>query len=58
MGGHFHAELGPFSVDMQLDDFGIHMLRGPLSQAIPWEEISGATLMPTVNRWRVRGQLG
>jgi len=31
MSAHFHAELGPFSVDVQLDDSGIHMQRGPLS---------------------------
>jgi len=50
MSAHFHAEFGPFTVDVQLDDSGIHMPRGPLSQAIAWEKISGATLLRTAHR--------
>jgi ABC-type multidrug transport system fused ATPase/permease subunit len=50
MGAHFHVELGPFTVDVQLDDSGIRMQRGPLSQFIAWEKISGATLITTVDR--------
>jgi hypothetical protein len=45
MSAHFHAELGPFSMDVRLDDSGIHMQRGVFSQDVSWEEISGATLI-------------
>jgi hypothetical protein len=45
MSAHFHVDLGPFSVDVQLDDSGIRMQRGPLTETIPWAKISGATLL-------------
>jgi hypothetical protein len=45
MSAHFHVDLGPFTVDVQLDDSGIRMQRGPLSETIPWEKVSGATLL-------------
>ena len=45
MSAHFHLEVGPFSVEVQLDDREIRMRRGPLSETIPWEKISGATLL-------------
>jgi hypothetical protein len=45
MSAHFHVDLGPFSVDVQLDGSGIRMQRGPVSEAIPWAKISGATLL-------------
>jgi hypothetical protein len=45
MSAHFHVELGPFTVDVLLDDAGIHMQRGPLAQSIAWEKITGATLI-------------
>jgi hypothetical protein len=45
MGAQFHVELGPFMIDVQLDDSGVHLQRGPLSQVIAWQRISGATLI-------------
>jgi hypothetical protein len=45
MGAHFHVDLGPFIIDVQLDDSGVHLQRGPLSQVIAWQQISGATLI-------------
>ena len=45
MSAHFHIDLGPFTVDVQLDETGIRSQRGPLSETIPWEKISGATLL-------------
>ena len=45
MGAQFHVELGPFMIDVQLDDSGVHLQRGPLSQVIAWQQISGATLI-------------
>jgi len=50
MSARFHVEFGPFTVDVQLDDSGIHMQRGTLSQQIAWEKISGATLIRTAHR--------
>jgi len=32
-------------IDVQLDDSGVHLQRGPLSQVIAWQRISGATLI-------------
>jgi hypothetical protein len=48
MSAHFHVELGPFTIDVQLDDSGIHMKRGPLTQSIPWDKISGAALIRSI----------
>lgn len=48
MSAHFHVELGPFTIDVQLDDSGIHMQRGPLTQSIPWDKISGAALIRSI----------
>jgi hypothetical protein len=45
MSAHFHVDLGPFIIDVQLDDSGVHLQRGPLSQVIAWQQISGATLI-------------
>ena len=49
MGANFHVEAGPFRIDVQLDEAGIRMERaglGPaLEQNIPWDKISGATLV-------------
>ena len=45
MGAHFHVELGPFTIDVQIDDSGVRLLRGPLSQTISWQQITGATLI-------------
>ena len=45
MSAHFHVDLGPFIIDVQLDDSGVHLQRGPLSQVIPWQQILGATLI-------------
>jgi hypothetical protein len=47
MSSHFHVDLGPFTIDVQLDDSGIRLQRGPRSETIPWEKISGATLLST-----------
>lgn len=41
----FHVELGPFTVDVQLDDSGVRMQRGPRSFTIPWNKITAATLV-------------
>jgi hypothetical protein len=49
MSAHFHLDLGPFTVDVQLDDSGIQMQRGPLSEMIRWEKISGATLLRSLH---------
>jgi len=49
MSAHFHVDLGPFSLDVQLDESGIRMQRGPISEAIPWDKISGATLLRTLH---------
>jgi hypothetical protein len=49
MGATFHVEAGPFRIDVQLDDAGIRMERVGLGPAqnknIPWDKITGATLM-------------
>lgn len=45
MSAHFHVDLGPFTVDVLLDDSGIRMQRGPLAETIPWAQVSGATLL-------------
>lgn len=45
MSAHFHVDIGSFTVDVLLDDSGIHSQRGPLPETIPWEKISGATLL-------------
>ena len=50
MSAHFHIDLGPFTVDVQLDESGIRSQRGPLSETIPWEKISGATLLRELHR--------
>jgi hypothetical protein len=49
MSAHFHLDLGPFTVDVQLDDSCVRMQRGPLSETIPWEKVSGATLLRTLH---------
>ena len=45
MSAHFHIDLGPFTVDVQLDDSAIHSQRGIRTETIPWARISGATLL-------------
>jgi hypothetical protein len=45
MSAHFHVDLGPFTLDVRLDDSGIRMQRGPLADTIPWAQVSGATLL-------------
>lgn len=45
MSAHFHVDLGPFTVDVLLDDSGIRMQRGPLAETISWAQVSGATLL-------------
>lgn len=49
MGAGFHVEAGPVRIDVQLDEAGIRMERaglGPaLSKNIPWDRITGATLV-------------
>lgn len=45
MSARFHVDLGPFTVDVQLDDSGVHLSRGPRSETIAWDKISGATLI-------------
>jgi len=49
MSARFHVEFGLFTVDVQLDDSGIHIQRGTFSQQIAWEKISGATLVRTAH---------
>jgi hypothetical protein len=44
MSSAFHVAVGPFIIDVRLDDSGIHMQRGAFSETIAWEKISGATL--------------
>jgi len=46
MDAHFHIDLGPFTIDVRLDDSGVHLQRGPHSQTIAWAKISGATVLP------------
>jgi hypothetical protein len=41
----FHFDLGPFVLDVQLDESGIHLQRGPRQQVILWERVTGATLI-------------
>jgi hypothetical protein len=49
----FHIDAGPFSIDVQLDDSGIRLQRGGLvgttTTSIPWDKITGATLVPPGN---------
>jgi hypothetical protein len=45
MSAHFHADIGPFAIDVQLDDNGIRMQSGPRLQTIAWDRISGAMLL-------------
>lgn len=50
MSPSFHVDVGPFVMDVRLDDSGIHIERGGFGPArftdIPWEKITGATLVP------------
>jgi|KBSMisStandDraft_5_1062788.scaffolds.fasta_scaffold175329_2 hypothetical protein len=45
----FHFDAGPISIDVQLDDSGIHFKRAALgrnhAESIPWDKITGATLV-------------
>jgi hypothetical protein len=45
MSAHFHVNVGPFTIDVELDDSGIRMQRGPVTKSIAWEKITGATLV-------------
>ena len=49
MSASFHVEAGPFSLRVDLDDSGIHMSRTalgrPQTESIPWDKITGATLV-------------
>ena len=49
MSPNFHVEAGPISIDVQLDDSGIHFERSTLgrnrTEFIPWDKITGATLV-------------
>jgi hypothetical protein len=45
MSSAFHVAVGPFIIDVRLDDSGIHMQRGAFSETVAWERISGATLL-------------
>jgi hypothetical protein len=45
MSAHFHVDVGPFTVDVELDDSGIRMQRGPVTKSIAWENVTGATLV-------------
>jgi len=42
---HFHIDLGPFTVDVQLDDSAVRSERGIRTETIEWAKISGATLL-------------
>ena len=50
MSPSFQVKAGPFSIEVQLDDSGIRMerttLAGTRTESIPWEKITGATLVP------------
>jgi len=49
MSQEFHVDVGPFSIDVQLDDSGVRLRRGTLAgvrtEAIPWPKITGAQLV-------------
>ena len=49
MSHSFHLDVGPFSIAIQLDDSGIRFERGTLAGtgtvSIPWDKITGATLV-------------
>lgn len=49
MSPSFHVEAGPIAIDVQLDDSGIHFQRNTLgrrhTESIPWDKITGATLV-------------
>lgn len=44
-----HVDAGPITMDVQLDDSGIHFQRNTLgrnhAESIPWDKITGATLV-------------
>ena len=45
----FHVDAGPITIDVQLDDSGIHFQRNTLgrshTESIPWGKVTGATLV-------------
>jgi hypothetical protein len=49
MSASFHVDVGPFVIDVQLDESGVQMQRGGFGPArttdIAWEKITGATLV-------------
>jgi hypothetical protein len=49
MSSGFHVDAGPITIDVQLDDSGIHLQRDTLGrnhiESIPWGKITGATLV-------------
>jgi len=49
MSSGFHVDAGPVTIDVQLDDTGIHFERATLGrnhiESIPWGRITGATLV-------------
>jgi hypothetical protein len=49
MSSGFHVDAGPITIDVQLDDSGIHLQRNTLGrnhiESIPWGTITGATLV-------------
>jgi hypothetical protein len=45
MSPHFRADLGPLTINVQLDDAGIRLQRGSHYETIEWRRISGATLV-------------
>jgi hypothetical protein len=50
MSASFRVDAGPFSIHVDLDDAGIHISRDTLgcthTESIPWDKITGATLIP------------
>ena len=49
MSSGFHVDVGPITIDVRLDDSGIHLQRDTLGrrhiESIPWDKITGATLV-------------
>src|SRR5262245_39414301 len=49
MSSGFHVDAGPITIDVRLDDSGIHLQRNTLGrnhiESIPWGTITGATLV-------------
>jgi hypothetical protein len=45
MSNSFHLDLGPFTLDLQLDEAGIRLQRGTNTSSIGWGQVTAATLV-------------